>query len=346
MSSDKPKQEHEGSPRLVTRGESLTPDIDSPIYVEAESPSILDAHEFAAITDWLNLTIPVEDKPEPLEKLMSSFFEIVGSLFYPLVPRERGLHGWERSFDFGESGALFGIGGQQNRVFFSIPGHSCALIYDDAWHQLKDLIDEYQGRITRWDGAVDDFSGHYSVDLALEWYANNEFSTGGRTPKLNQHGNWFKPDGSGRTLYIGSRKNGKMLRVYEKGKQQGDSNSPWVRWELELHNKDRDIPTDVLIRPGHYVAGSYACMSWVREKASRIAVYKNTTRIGYDQMVEHARRGYGKLLHVMMEVESDANTVVKKLLRPGIPKRLNIPLPPEFVKEVTKKCKANGDGDA
>ena len=222
---------------------------------------------------------------------MSSFFEIVGPAFYPLVSRERGLHGWDRSFDFGNSGALFGMGGQQNRVFFSLPGFACALVYTDAWHQLKDFIDDNNGRITRWDGAVDDYIGLHSVDLALDWYDMGEFSSGGRKPKLMQHGNWYEPDGSGRTLSIGKRKNGKMLRVYEKGKEQGDPNSEWVRWELELHNKDREIPTEVLIRPGHYVAGSYKCMSWVREEASRIAVYKNTTRIGYDQLIEHARRG-------------------------------------------------------
>lgn len=46
------------------------------------------------------------------------------------------------------------------------------------------------------------------------------------------------PDGRGRTFYVGRRENGKLLRVYEKGKQLGAENSPWVRIELELHNKD------------------------------------------------------------------------------------------------------------
>jgi DNA relaxase NicK len=48
---------------------------------------------------------------------------------------------------------------------------------------------------------------------------------------------------------VGKRKNGKLLRVYEKGKQLGDESSPWVRWELELHNRDRVIPWEVLLEP-------------------------------------------------------------------------------------------------
>ncbi len=47
------------------------------------------------------------------------------------------------------------------------------------------------------------------------------------------------------------------MRIYEKGKQLGDPESPWVRWELELHNTDREIPFDVLLQPGRYVAGAY-----------------------------------------------------------------------------------------
>lgn len=36
-------------------------------------------------------------------------------------------------------------------------------------------------------------------------------------PECDQAGNLINPNGDGRTFYVGKRKNGKMLRVYEKG---------------------------------------------------------------------------------------------------------------------------------
>jgi phage replication initiation protein len=103
-------------------------------------------------------------------------------------------------------------------------------------------------------------TGYPSVDDAVQFYLTDQFTAGGNKPSCSQQGNWIEADGSGRTFYVGKRKNGKLLRVYEKGKQLGDNTSPWVRWELELHNRDRIIPWDVILEPGKYLAASYACM--------------------------------------------------------------------------------------
>jgi phage replication initiation protein len=176
----------------------------------------------------------------------------------------RGLHGWKQSFDLGETGAKLAIGGQNSTVFLSLPGEACTLIPLETWPILSTFLStRYNAHITRWDGAVDDYEGHHSVDWSVKQYMDNQFNAGGNKPSCNQQGNWIDPDGSGRTFYVGKRKNGKLIRIYEKGKQLGDPNSPWVRWEVELHNKQRVIPWDVLINPGPYVAGAYPCTQWV-----------------------------------------------------------------------------------
>lgn len=69
--------------------------------------------------------------------------------------------------------------------------------------------------------------------------------------------------GDGKTFYVGQRKNDKLLRVYEKGKQLGDPNSPWVRWELELHNAAYVIHPVTILYPGLYLAGAYPCLNWI-----------------------------------------------------------------------------------
>jgi phage replication initiation protein len=151
------------------------------------------------------------------------------------------------------------------------------------------------------------------VDDAVRFYQTGQFNAGGNKPSCNQTGNWIAPDGTGRTFYVGRRRNGKLLRVYEKGKQLGDPESPWVRWELELDNRDRIVPWEVLLEPGKYVAGAYPCMGWVKEQQSRIRTH----------LCEHARRGYGRLLGIMEKVEGGPDKVLEKLKRPGKPARLD-----------------------
>ncbi len=124
-------------------------------------------------------------------------------------------------------------------------------------------------------------------------------------------------------MYVGNRKNGKLIRIYEKGKQLGDPSSPWVRWEVELHAKDRAIPWDVLLHPGEYVAGAYPCLSWVSDRASRIQTIKEQDSITYDRLKQVASTSYGALLHVMLQREGSAERVIELLKREAVPKRLS-----------------------
>lgn len=216
---------------------------------------------------------------------------------------------------------FFAYGGQNNTAFLSLPGEGCALISD--WQSFSIYLrDQLRARITRWDGAVDDFSGVHSVDMAIEFYTQGHFKHGGREPKLTQHGNWIKPDGSGRSVYVGKRKNGKLIRIYEKGKQLGDPSSAWVRWEVEFHAKDRVIPWDVLLHPGEYVAGSYPCLAWVSERVFRINTIKEQDRISYERLKQVASTSYGPLINVMLQREGTAERVVEQLRRQAVPQRL------------------------
>lgn len=221
---------------------------------------------------------------------------------------------------------MFAYGGehQRGKALLSLPGEACAMVAN--WGRVYDFVRSLNARITRWDGAVDDFAGRYSVDLALQWYQADAFGTYGNKPSMCQHGNWASPDGTGRTIYIGRRKNGKLLRVYEKGKQLGRPDSLWVRWELELRNKDRFIPPEVLLAPGQYVAGAYACLGWISERTSRVRTIQKTDEISYDYMVENARVSYGPLIHVMRQREGSDSAVLDKLDREGVPRRLRLPV--------------------
>jgi len=325
------------SPRLVTRGESL--DTPHPLPAGESFRLVVKAGRaaleitplpkegvtpFAALTDWLNVTFPFSGTPAAIAAILRDIEVNLTSKLGGLVDRRRGMHGYTHSFAFDHGEAKLAFGGQRGTALLSLPGAACALIsdWDRAYHFLEDQL---HARISRWDGAVDDFTGQYSVDLALEWFLSGRFGTGGNKPTMRQAGNWAEPDGCGRTLYIGKSANGKMLRVYEKGKQLGDLTSPWVRWEVQFGNRDRHIPLEVLTSPGPYVAAAYDCLGWISEEACRIRTVSKTAQITYESLQHYASVAYGPLINVMMGIEGSADAVVEKLRRAGIPKRMQLP---------------------
>jgi len=299
------------SPRLVIRGEHPPS--------EDVAPRI-DGNPRAAFTDWLNATYPA-CSGDP-GRFFERFTKLTQARFGLLTEERGGFLGWQQRFAFQHSKSFYGIGGQRGTAIVSISGEGCALVPD--WPALvRYFRDELEGRITRWDGAVDDYEGLHSVDWAVEQYRGDGFTNRGRKPSSDVDGDWIEPRGAGRTFYVGRKENGKLMRIYEKGKQLGDKTSPWVRWELELHNVDRDIAWEVLLEPGRYVAGSYRCLSWVHADACRIRTLRKADGIGYDHLVHHARLAVGRLVNTMLERSGgNAEDVVADLRRPGVPKRL------------------------
>lgn len=86
-------------------------------------------------------------------------------------------------------------------------------------------------RVTRADSAID-FEGSGVWERLEEFLV--EFAQQ-RGLRLSTVGDWLSETApNGRTLYIGSRQSTAYLRLYEKGKQLGESDSTWVRVELEV----------------------------------------------------------------------------------------------------------------
>lgn len=297
------------SPRLVIRGEN---------HSTEPNPS-------AAFIDWLNFTFPQTFSEEiALSRLNRQLVPAFG--FGLGMPRNRGHLNYTDSWEIGRGFGIFASGGETvgGTSFFSLSGEGCHAVKD--WQAVYGLLQELNARITRVDLAHDDFQGIRDIKLAVAWYVAGEFnSQRGRPPKAEYIDDFNS--GSGKTLYVGSRESGKLLRVYEKGKQLGAPLHPWVRWELELHNKDRIVPLEVLITPGAYLATSYPCMAWVSDSQSRIQTIATTSRINLDSLLRHCRGSYGKLIWTLWQVlEIPPEEILAKLARPGIPPRLDMPV--------------------
>lgn len=300
----------EGSPRLVITG---------------GNSCVIPPVGYSAFIDWLNFTFPwhltTGDNFRAFDSELRECFS-----FGLSACRNRGHLNYKQSWVLGDDYGFFATGGDSvgGTSFVSISGKGCHSVAH--WGKVHDFIARYKGRITRVDLAYDDIEGMRDVAFALRLYLSGQFSTNaGRPPSIQMIDDF--DSGRGKTLYIGNRKNGKLLRVYEKGRQLGDVSSPWTRWEVELHNKDREIPLRVLLEPGRFLAGSYPCMGWVSSKQSRIKTVQETARIGLDVLLKHCRLSYGKLIWVMRDVlDYTPEQIVQALAVEGYPERLNVPL--------------------
>jgi len=244
-----------------------------------------------------------------------------------------GLHGFKHSITYstirlGElmPVAIVAWGGanQRNKVYVSINGSGCSLIGD--WRKVKRMVETFEADITRSDVAVDALHGEFTVENAAKWYDESGFNAGGRKPLYSVDGDWLSPTGAGRTFYVGRRKNGKYCRIYEKGKQLGNRESKWTRFEVELHNTDREIPYDIISHPSEYFAGAYPCCKDLCEVgAQRIKTLRAEHEISLEHLITYCKAAYGKLIHVMRfqaTTPDQESLLLDELAVRGVPRRL------------------------
>lgn len=173
----------------------------------------------------------------------------------------------------------------------------------ERWCALRAKLERVGTMLTRVDTAFDDFDGVRNLALARCMYELGEFdySFGGerKRPKYRA----FTSSGDGDTFYIGQSSSEKQLRVYEKGKQLGDPDSPWVRWELQFRSSTRKrISLDVLSRPLDYMRGAFECLDFVASFMARLAVSEEVTKATLKSVMRHAKRMYGATFDQLMRL--------------------------------------------
>lgn len=268
--------------------------------------------------DWLGFTLAL-----PEEKVHEWLFEEISSVFglHVTEVKRAGWNGYTQRAQLGDFGLIaWGGKAQRGTVHVEINGTGCGRVPD--WSAVHDWGKENFAWITRVDLAHDDLEGvQCNIDQVLAWHEQSGFNCGGRNAKVKLAGDWHDLT-DGRTIYIGTRGN-KLLRCYEKGKQLGDPESRWFRVELELRNKNRLLPWDMLTRPGQYLAGAYPCLFFLSLEQIKLKTAQKGTALSIERMTANASRLSGKAINVLMRVhKGDARKVVQLLRRQGIPKRL------------------------
>lgn len=306
---------------VIHDNEQLTGSVASKSFVRVPIPYETVPSE-AAFIDYLGLTIRAEDNVhETLDYLKTVFPLLFGISSEHWNKSKSGWYGYKYRIDLAGSGLLaYGGKSQKNTIHIELTGQGCAKI--NNWQKVFKWITEKDYTITRTDLAYDDLEGS-TVDIkkCIQWRHDGLFNANGRPPRTRHIDDFGS--GEGQTLYIGHRSNGKMARMYDKGKEQGDPESKWFRIEVELRNKSRVIPPEILIKPGQYLAGTYKAFEFISIIQDKIKTIQRTGTISYEKQVEWLRTAGGKTINAMLQVEDgDIGTVIDLIRREGLPGRL------------------------
>lgn len=297
-------------PRAVTRGER------SPKRDQAK-------------VDWLGATFPAPSLT--VDGLVQMVAALMGRPVFG-VETGRGLLGFETRVALhayvgavtAECGSIaYGGEAQRGRWLFQLTGKGCGLVAD--WDGLTELLEGLGAKLTRVDLAVDFLEGEHTVEEACVMHRQGEFATGkGRPPSSSVDGDWL--DGvHGRTVNIGRTGNGKTLCVYEKGKQLGDLASPWVRFEVRLGNRDREIPFETLTAPTRFFCGAYPALErMIGEAAESIPTSRVKARTTLSHLLFHLRRCYGKAIDAATRIACASEAeLIEEMRVIGLPRRLD-----------------------
>jgi len=251
-----------------------------------------------------------------IENVSSVIFDIFG--FVVDGENKNGRNFYDRSFNLNHNAGFICIGGQNNTVMICINGTGCTY-GKNGWEEhlhawLKLFARDF--KITRVDLAHDDLKGEYTN---IDWFNNQHtiggFTRGGRPPTVEYRGDWKKPNGKGRTLYIGSRQSAQFCRIYEKGKQLGDPNSQWLRTEVQYSSRGMLISPDVLIKPNEFFSVTYPCFNIFEfegdtRKFERIEKQDLMT---WDQAISLVKTQYGRYLYFFRNVFNDDSALLDVL---------------------------------
>ena len=284
----------------------------------------------AAKVDWMTLTWqpePDEHVPAMIHDLLNQWLgaPVAGVSCPGMFGYGEGVRFFVRLDDGADHHVArldFGGDHHRGRARLDLSGSAASRVR--SWYEVHGWIGTlFDPKLTRVDLAVDCLDGEYSVDDAAEWYKAGLFNAGGRMPRHSCPGDWLSEQPKhGRTLEVGRRENGKMLRAYEKGRQLGDPDSKWTRFEVEIRNIDRDLPLDILTRCDQYFVGAYKCLQTILAAAAeRIKTHQAEGQISLDKLTESARISYGTLIHVL-RASLTADEVLSSIARPGVPRRL------------------------
>lgn len=312
------------------------------------------------VIDWLNITMKavsfdnINTAGLDGEAWQSQIIKNVSNLLKDILGfgvecrNKVGINFYDASYRLEHNAGVVCIGGQNDTVMITINGIGCTYAKDQWQADLYAWLNLFgrDAKITRIDLAHDDLYGDYTN---LSWFARQDdkggFISGGRRPEVELRGNWKRPSGRGRSIYIGTRRSSKYCRIYEKGKQLGDPNSKWLRAEVEFKCKHIFIPFDVLIDPSPFFLASYPCFHVFdakdKQETKTFERIENQELISFARAIELTRHQYGRYINCFRQefkkqalTDSQLLDLLTDINNKAYPERLDMLTIPEDITKI------------
>jgi hypothetical protein len=169
---------------------------------------------------WMNL--PPGTQPTDKEAEIASYILTHLGAWKACKPRWGYLQAWRDAL----TGAVtqYHAGRPDMGLNVIYPGKSLSLL---NWRDVLRHSLEKEGRPTRIDLTVDVRNPEFDLPYLYDHVVGGEIISSARNHR-------YITSSGGDTLYVGSRTSEKMLRVYDKGAEQGGQPGVWFRVELEM----------------------------------------------------------------------------------------------------------------
>jgi phage replication initiation protein len=291
-----------------------------------------------AIVDFLSISVPaVSDLVEQVgeEEFAAKLVQMVFGKACGLSATEvtnYGFQGYTHSAFVidaqGDTVGRFGIGGekQNDTAHISLTGVGTACVED--WQRVVRGLLTVGAKITRCDLAWDDVAGDFiefmprTLDAGVKAGSITVRAPGpGKPPKCR-----FVEDyrtGAGCSFYAG-QKSHKELCVYEKGKQLGDPESPWVRVEVRFWNRRTQLTPEMLVNPLAYLRGAYnVCAAIPADVCTKLHTVKAKVEASAVAWARWMQTQIGKSVALVHDVfGEDADAYFRAAIAsPGVPAR-------------------------
>lgn len=220
----------------------------------------------------------------------------------------------------------FGGDSQRGTVSVYLTGMGCLHAASGWEKRLYDVLNDHKIKgfgpsLTRCDIAHDDMAGIINPRHCPELYQSGGFDRLHNRPLASQAGNWIgdDPNKKGLTFYVGTRHSSQLLRVYEKGRQLGDTESEWTRIEVQFSSHDRILPLEMLIQPDEFFIAAYPVFTvwfghWSKLPA-KTEIKKKSVEIILESLEFYAAQSYGKLLNVWRGLGMSSEEIVQKMTK-------------------------------
>lgn len=293
--------------------------IEVPLRRGQSDGAFIDYLRFNCDVRVLNKNILFSEVSVSLDEQVSELSRFLYEIFGFGIVGDRlgkGKFFYENYYQLGGKEANYGevhIGGNGGKFLVSINGTGCQAALPDWENRLYLFAEQEQSfSISRADVAKDFFNGEYTPEEAYLDWCNGLYDVRNSRPKFRREGtDWECNDDTGKTAYIGTRKySSKYTRIYEKGKQLGDKNSRWVRFEVEYRkSKSRDqkfnIPIDILIHAGQYLGGAYENLyskGLFIGGVARIEYKTEAINIVFESKLKFAKQQVGGIVRLLFDM--------------------------------------------